>query len=93
MVPRETGNSKILKGQRVFLILANWQSNCQTVLNWPDLVFYCLTPDDFTRQWGTPGSQWVKHLYCTSMSATFMYFLLRSSNLLTDKCNHKGFYF
>ena len=44
--------------------------NAQTGLNRPDLeyftlsntrVFYpvCLTPDDFTRQWGNPGSQWV----------------------------------
>ena len=22
-------------------------------------ILLCLTPDDFTRQWGTPGSQWV----------------------------------
>ena len=22
--------------------------------------YFTLTPDDFTRQWGTPGSQWVK---------------------------------
>ena len=36
----------------------------QTGLNWPDLVFYSVsvTPDNFTRQWGTPGSQWVKLL-------------------------------
>ena len=23
-------------------------------------ILLCLMPDDFTRQWGTPGSQWVK---------------------------------
>ena len=23
-------------------------------------ILLCPTPDDFTRQWGTPGSQWVK---------------------------------
>ena len=23
-------------------------------------ILLCLTPDDFTRQWRTPGSQWVK---------------------------------
>ena len=34
--------------------------NTQTGLNRLDFVFYCLTPDDFTHQWGTPGSQWVK---------------------------------
>ena len=22
-------------------------------------ILLCLTPDDFIRQWGTPGSQWV----------------------------------
>ena len=22
-------------------------------------ILLCLTPDNFTRQWGTPGSQWV----------------------------------
>ena len=22
-------------------------------------ILLCLTPDDFTRQWGTPGRQWV----------------------------------
>ena len=25
-------------------------------------ILLCLTPDDFTRQWGTRGSQWVKLL-------------------------------
>ena len=25
-------------------------------------ILLCLTPDDFTRQWGTPGSQWVKSI-------------------------------
>ena len=24
-------------------------------------ILLCLMPDDFTRQWGTPGSQWVNH--------------------------------
>ena len=24
-------------------------------------ILLCLLPDDFTRQWGTPGSQWVNH--------------------------------
>ena len=24
-------------------------------------ILLCLTPDNFTRQWGTPGSQWVDH--------------------------------
>ena len=23
-------------------------------------ILLCLTPDDFIRQWGTPGSQWIK---------------------------------
>ena len=27
-------------------------------------------PDDFTRQWGTPGSQWVKHVGKSSLNNT-----------------------
>ena len=26
-------------------------------------ILLCLLPDDFTRQWGTPGSQWVNLSY------------------------------
>ena len=32
----------------------------QTSLNWPDVVFYCLTADNFTSLSGTLGGQWVK---------------------------------
>jgi hypothetical protein len=28
----------------------------------PILLFYCLTPDDFTRQGESAGAQWVKQL-------------------------------
>ena len=28
----------------------------QDILN----ILPCLSPDDFTRQWGTPRNQWVK---------------------------------
>jgi hypothetical protein len=33
----------------------------------PTLVFYCLTPDDFTRQVESAATQWVKpHVRCHS---------------------------
>ena len=27
-------------------------------------ILLCVRPEDFTRQWGTPGSPWVKVLPC-----------------------------
>ena len=57
------GGVWIFSGTTQCVTLINNPFDTQTGLNWPDFnsILLCLTPDDFTHQWGTPGSQRVKH--------------------------------
>ena len=51
-------HTKIYNKKKMLYTLTLWRPK------WPDLgsILLCLTSDDFTRQWGTPGSQWVNEM-------------------------------
>ena len=80
----------------------DWKGFALFAFNWPyygigkpawtgqTLIFYCLTPDDFTCQWATPRSQWVKivkHLLKYYFTHTVMY-MYSSLSLLLQKARH-----
>ena len=48
-------------------------------------ILLCLRSDDFTRQWGTPGSQWVNGLFPSLQSAYHKYHSTETALLKVKK--------
>ena len=56
-------------------------------LDWPKPAILCLTPDDFTRQWGTPRSQWVNHSLDVPLITSITEFITITIATTTYKSN------